>query len=473
MRVSTRGLLLLLLLPGCGDDVAGDMAPLGELCGAPDAHRLLALDVDERLVSLTRLGERLYFVAGTGMGDNPFDFAADPLATTVYSTDPCGEDRRIIAEDVWRVFEHEAFPGLLLGCSGGYSGDLVSLDPGGETGPHLLLADGCDGTFNEHGLLRVDAAPGDSGPLLLYPYPISGDAPIVLLDEVQSGWPLSPNYGDDSLLALTPDGELMRVSLPDGEVTLEQASVRNFGLSEDRRFLVWQDLTVTVEDPHTPGGKILLRDLVEGGDTVLADSGFPYSMPMIRGDVVQVWLDFDHPRLVVLPSLAVLDLPGYTIVMGSAGDGRLVTTTDFDGPWSLLDLDTGVTTPITDKTGTAAIGPDHLDLRLADPFDWKAEGPLWRYAYDGSEPVQLAERVSGQRFTLPDQRVLTTLDIDEGGLARLVVVEPETLREQTVEQHGDAHAFSVGKAGFDPDVLVYGVVDGERSGVWAARMTAE
>lgn len=468
MRAVNPWLLLLLVVCGCGDDVAGGgLAPLGELCEGSGAHRLLALEAEERLVQLSRFGDRIYYVVGTGMGDSPLDWAPDPLTTTVYSTGLCGEDRRDIGEDVRRVFEQEALPGQLLGCRGGYLGDLVSLDPDGQTAPKLLLTGGCYASFNKHGLLRVDAAPGEIGPLLLYPYPIAADSPIVLLDAVQAGLPVSLNGGDDWLMALTPEGDLMRVSLPDGAVTLEQASVHLFNLSADGRFLVWQDLDVTDE-----GGKIVLRDLVEGGDTVLADRGFVYSMPMIRGEVVQVWLDYEHPRLVVLPSLAVLDLPGYTLVRGPAANGRLVTATGFDGPWSLLDLKTGVSTPLTEKIGSAAIGPEQLDLRVADPEDWKAEGPLWRYPYDGSAPVQLAARVSGRRIMLPDLRVVTALDIDADAVARLVVVGPGS-GEQTVEPRVDGLAFYLGKAGFDPDVLVYGVVDGERSGVWAARLMGE
>ena len=292
------GLLLLLVVCGCGDDVAGGgLAPLGELCEGSGAHRLLALAAEERLVQLSRFGDRIYYVVGTGMGDSPLDWAPDPLATMVYSTGLCGEDRRDIGEDVRRVFEQEALPGQLLGCRGGYAGDLVSLDPDGQTAPKLLLTGGCYALFNKHGLLRVDAAPGEIGPLLLYPYPITADSPIVLLDAVQARLPVSLNGGDDWLMALTPEGDLMRVSLPDGAVTLEQASVHIFNLSADGRFLAWQDLDVTDE-----GGKIVLRDLIEGGDTVLADRGFSYSMPMIRGEVVQVWLDYEHPRLVVLPT---------------------------------------------------------------------------------------------------------------------------------------------------------------------------
>jgi hypothetical protein len=474
MRVVTRGGLLLLVLTGCGDDVASEMAPLGELCEAPEAHRLLELEADERLARLARVDERLYYVVGTGDGgDSDRSGYLDPLATTVYSTGPCGEDRRTIAEDVWRVFEHEAFPGLLLGCRGGLSGDLVVLDTSGETTPSLLVTDGCDATFSKRGLVRVDAAWGETGPLLFYPYPISGDTPIVLLDEVQAGWQVSPNPGDDELMALTPDGDLMRVSLPDGEVTLEQTAVRNFALSADRRFLAWQDLTVTVADPYKPGGKLILRDRVEGGDTVLAESGFPYSTPMIWGDLVQVWFDIHHPRVVVLPSLATLDFPEYTLVFGSVADGRRVIAGDFDGPFGLLDLGTGVITPITDTHGAASIGPDHLELRLANPFEWKAEGQFWRYPYDGGEPELLAERVSGRHFTLPDMRVMSALDIDADGLGTLVVVQPGTRFEQIVEYHADGLALYHDTAGFDPDVMVYGVVDGKRSGVWAARMTVE
>ena len=85
---------------------------------------------------------------------------------------------------------------------------------------------------------------------------------------------------------------------------------------------------------------------------------------------------------------------------------------------------------------------------------------------------QLCLNLGRQVHILQTDETVTALDIDADAVARLVVVGPGS-GEQTVEPRVDGMAFYLGKAGFDPDVLVYGVVDGERSGVWAARLMAE
>ncbi len=128
------------------DTIASQRAPPGPLeldCGAAEPHRVLELNAEAVLVAggptITRLGERLYYIAGTSKIGEDGPVAQD---ATVYSTGPCGEDPAVIASDVWRVFKDPSFPGLTLGCRGSASGDLVELDTTGATGPRLLLAAG-------------------------------------------------------------------------------------------------------------------------------------------------------------------------------------------------------------------------------------------------------------------------------------------------------------------------------------------
>lgn len=467
-----------ILVVGCGDDVAqtAQPAPLAEVCGAAEPRRVLKLDADAVLVAgaptITRLGERVYYIAGTGAVG---EYGPVPQNATVYSTGLCGEDPTVIAVDVWRVFQHSSFPGLTLGCQGSASGDLVELDTTGATPPRLLLAGGCGMTFTDLGLFHLEPETPESARLLLFPHPISpGDQPMVLLEGAAPEAVGSFALGDDEILTLTTEADLVRVSLLDGDVAIEQSAVRRFEVSRDGRFLVWQDYQVTGGAPERPAGSIFVRDRVEGGDTLLAESGFAYGLPMMfSGDLIQIWIAEDQTRLVALPSLTVHDIyPAQTVYL-KLDDGRYLTSNGSQD--SLLDLGTGEATTVLNEPGFRKMNPDHIDLWQGHyPPGDREDAPLWRFYYDGREPLQLAERVSGVFRELADGRTITVVDLDEQWLGSFVAVEPGTLAELHIDDQVASISPALGDgAPFGPDTLAYAVSDGDRSGVWIARLTAE
>jgi hypothetical protein len=98
-----------------------------------------------------------------------------------------------------------------------------------------------------------------------------------------------------------------------------------------------------------------------------------------------------------------------------------------------------------------------------------ANGPLRRLSFDGSAPEVLAHRVRYGYRKLGDERVVTRVDllgVDAAG--DLVVVEPESLDEHVVDQDVASGIVLGAELGFGDDVVLYGVHDGDRSGVWAA-----
>jgi len=460
---------------GCGDDVV-QPAALAEVCGTAEPHRVLELEADEFLVvgapSITRLGDRVYYVVGTGMLG---EYGQVPQAATAYSTGPCGEDPTVIASDVWRVFEDPGFPGLTLGCRGSASGDLVELDTTGATAPRLLLAGGCGMTFTDLGLLRLEPQISESVRLLFYPHPIAPwDRPMVLFEGAAPETAGSFALSGDEVLTLTPESDLIRVSLLDGGVAFEQSAVRRFEISRDGRFLVWQNFQINGGDPEWPAGNVFVRDLVEGGDTLLAESGFAYGLPMmLSGDLIQVWLDQNQTRLVSLPSLTVHDIYSAQTVFSKLPDGRYLASSGSQN--SLLDLPTGELTTVLDEPGFRKMGPDHIDLwKDHYPIADRASAPLWRYYYDGSDPLQLAERVSSVFRETSGGRTVTTVDLDEQWLGTFVVVDPETLTELYIDDRVSSNSPALSDGGpFGPDTLAYAVSDGDRSGVWIVRPAAD
>lgn len=117
------------------------------------------------LDGIARVGDRLFFITSPRVGK------AWPSAnhnwmdeTTVYATEPCGEEPVVVAHDVTRVFAIERWPKLALGCLNPAQ-DLVVLDPHGNAPPELLLANGCAMRWTEHGLVGISGyLPEEGGP---------------------------------------------------------------------------------------------------------------------------------------------------------------------------------------------------------------------------------------------------------------------------------------------------------------------
>ncbi len=413
----------LLLLPVCGPDTA-EPSEFAELCGTLGPHRLLALEPGERLdpfFGATRVDDRLYFIAG--VGEEQFLGQIRPVTRTVSSTGLCGEDRRVIADDIRLVFKREKLPGLLLGCRGELEGDLVVLDPAGVTAPRLLISDGCSGaTWTDQGIARVDEDADNGVRILFYPYPVDPDAapiePVVLAERIQDRSNVSFTHGPagEELLAVNLDGDLLRLSLPGGETTVLQTAVHNFDASSDGHYLVLEDLLTASDDPGDSPGDLTLRDRWTGVDTVLATAPHPFLIVRFRESTIQLsgGLD-DGGRVIALPSLAEAEIPAGRNLVFQLSNERWLLTGD-DG-WYLRNPVAGTETLLTaEHGGLVGANLDHMDM-LHD-------GP-------GGEP-------GGHALPLTP------------------FFDWDTLLN-----------------GPERDMIAYQVLDDERSGVWIARPAAE
>lgn len=484
---------------GCGPEPVAQ-AELGEVCGAPSPFRVLALEPDEQLrieLPLT-VGDRVLYVASKLGVDEPGAAYPSVAGTTVWATGPCGEDPVRVASGVTRLFTREEWPDLALGCDSA-THDVVLLDPSGVREPQVVFPGSeatfaCGLRFTPHGMLTVEEHDEDFGALVLYGYPADPwtEAPVrtVLLDPVR----ISDDSGraglgyiglilktfDDFVLAVTPEDTLVRIDLPGGVVTPLQSGVTAFDTSRQGRYVVWQSTEGSGDEPEAGESALSLRDLTAGTDEFLVDSALRYSFqPMRWADegVVQVGLGRNSPgptRIFFLPGLESVDSPEEVLLTTRLDDGRWIASRWVDGLYNVVDLKQGTATPLYPRpTQISYLDDESAELIEMPPCcvdgDYRQEGPLWRATFDGAAPTQLAARATRGRVRLADGRYLTPVDIDAKWRGPLLLLDPEAGTELAVDE--SVFALSLDASRFaDEGIVRYSVADGERSGVYLAKL---
>lgn len=464
--VAVRGCIAVILLTaGCGPE-AEERAALDEVCGHPSPFRVLETDDVDTLTSssIHRIGEHVFVGR-----------------STVYAFEPCGDAPRIVARDVAMLEEREPFTGVALACSGEKRQDIVLVDPLGTEPPRTVFtAPGCNGRWGKHGIIGVVRDEQHENNLVIQPYPddLEGPpvGPVQLLGGVRDAGAETVALRDDELLIIDRDGDLIRVELPSGVASVEQAGVSVFALSPDARFLAFMDERGLVEmdalaQAH---GDLHLRDRVTGEEMVVEGASMSWPLVLDMPGFAWLWLGVE-PGV----STQVVDLA--TRSMHAIPGDRELWLVTVDGQW-LTELRTGSFALRDVASGRETLLPN-LDLH-GDPNLWfvdetglevidgtSADGPLLRLDFDGSPPEALARRVDLGYDKLADGRIVTRVDIDEVTRAGvLVVVEPSSLDEQIVDADV-THSIHVDLgSGFGDNAIMYAVDDGDRSGMWLARI---
>jgi hypothetical protein len=94
---------------------------------------------------------------------------------------------------------------------------------------------------------------------------------------------------------------------------------------------------------------------------------------------------------------------------------------------------------------------------------------MWRVPLDGSAMTKLADRATRFMARLEDGRLLGPVGAGAFYLASLVIVEPETHEELRIDDH--VHFYSIDASRIEEEgILSYSVADGERSGLYLARL---
>ncbi|MBK8261095.1 MAG: hypothetical protein IPK80_07115 [Nannocystis sp.] len=458
------------LAAGCGDDDPALEVNTGEICGEVGPFKLLALDEDERLLAngaLRRIGDAYYITAGREprtpapeYGDN----WPTHEHTTTYRVGLCGEDRGIVAHDLTAsLFTTERWPDAPLACQGE---DLVSIDVTGDAAPTVILPRGCSPgrrTVDEGLVLREEVGE-ETYRLLYHRYddgPDPGFSPAI---ELFSALRRSVTLGDE-VLGLGDDHVLRRVSLVDQEISVEDEGVIHFAATADH--LLWRsdadDEAVILRDRQSAAETVVGHGAISPWGLHLDDEFARIARPgVLDGDVLIDLSDGDiHP------------IPPGRWAVRQVDDGRWLVAGSFSGPWLLRELDSGAETFISARAGYPRMGGDRLEIieGAAANLDARESGRLWRVRYDGSPEELLAHRAAPTFVTLTDGRIVTPVGVNADWIGELVVVDPATLDERRID--GPVFNFTGRQAVFgsiEPDVLVYQVVDGERTGVYLVRL---
>lgn len=461
-------------LASCSEE-ASVPAALGEVCEVDGPFRMVGPTPGQLSFGVAVAADRLFY----NQGSWPLA-EGEKFAPELWSVGACGESPRRLGGDITQIFFDERWPDLLLGCRE-QTRDIVIVDPASAGPPHVVFADtDCGAYATPRGRLTRSGELDGPGGLVLHPYPedprSETSSPIELLG---LDTPISPGNGvvvrGDEVFFIGDDTALMRLDLPDGALTVEQTNVYTFNVSADGRYLLWQDTAVT-GDSFGVEGAVSLRDRSTGDGMLLAKTSMAGSTLLgpDEGGLVALRFPYAGLQLYFLPGLAPARLPDGFDLHARLPDGRWLLRYILGGLY-IADLhDPKTLTPFFGDATIVRVEADGVILLEMPPLglgssEKYAEAALWFVPLDGRPARMLAERASYATRLLDDGRILTGVDLDEQGIGTLVLVDPDTRSEQIVDtQVMSGYAWSFPPLG--DDVLRYQVDDGERSGIWLARL---
>ena len=457
--------------PGHEDLPPLEPAPMLEVCGQPSPVRILELEADQGLVSeassAVRVADRLYLVVGRS-SNGSFDEGAVAEETIVMSTGPCGEDPRLVAEGVTRVFTRTRYPGLVLGNT---AGGVVVIDPDGVAAPELLLPfASSQWDWTDAGVVGRANVPDVGDALVLQPYAdVAGGnipPPVVL----HAPWPgLVRVHGND--VFYSRDDGVYTIALPEGEPERITTEAQWYEVTTDGRWFVWwtpsdgRGLTKVYVLDRSTGETVLVGEL--DGFVDVHDTGI---MLRPRG-----WPEDAVHSVVRFPSFQRVDLPESVAVVGPANETQWIAWRN-PRSWMLFDTESGTAEQLFGQFGFAIKYVSQLEVLVSDrPGDphLDNQGTLYAAPFDGSGNYVLADRATPGIYRVGDGRIVTPLDV-EHNVASLAVTDGQGATRWLIDT--DALVWFTRwqrHSGYDPDVVLYSVTDGARSGVWLARLPAE
>ena len=450
-------------------------APLGELCGVEMPTQVLKVGAMRVLSEPPlQLGEHTLYTTREPQGQEQQMPALKYGPPELHSVGACGASpQRLGALESPTL--RERWPGVALACDR-EAGQIVAMDLQG--GPLRGLYGDCGVAWSGHGRISVVTSGETGATVFLHPDPVSLDrgpaAPVALFGPVRAPQhdPRALQVLDDLIFVATPDDRVVSIDLRTREVTVEQEGVRQFQVSADGRYLLWQGLEITSgPDATVTRGPVVLNDRERDVGIGLGETGLGYSSNSMQ------WADRGllvltvgtYQQIYTLPELTVVDVPEGLVIdpLGPLDDHRWLVR----GQWSLnthvLDLTTGVTTPLLLES-TVVLGRDSEVAWLiemgpcCEAGTHAEEGPVWRVPLDGSAPRRVADRSSRHAARVGNQLV-TVVDIGVDYLGALLRVDLVTGAEEIVDDHVFATSL---QADAHTGVVRYSRLDAAGASVW-------
>ncbi|MEZ4385830.1 MAG: hypothetical protein R3A79_31215 [Nannocystaceae bacterium] len=405
-------------------------------------------------MSPTQLGERTLFSVSSS--------SDDPYTRELWSFRVCGD--AVLLTDSMRSGPMIAPPWPKSALVLRTGGDIVALDPDGDT-PAELLSDELDEPFlwaaaTAMGILVFNSGDGDDfNWVSFYRYADTDTPGLEPSAEVSAVGGGGEVVLDDELFFQPFDIDgLLRVSLVDLSQAIEASPVFDFAVTPSHL------LTIS-------GGEARLRDR-DGGEEAVFPVPAGILTLTLDAETATVYVDDGSANpvqtiLVDLESGARHEFDGVRPV-GRAPDGRWVL--DGDDEVSLADPLSGelqVLTDVVEKFTRIEVAEDGV-LLVDGPED-----PIRLVSYDGGDEELLASRSEHRFQRLSDGRVVTRVDVDQDQdqdpIGDLVVVDRGTLAERLIDTHV-VTLWVEGAETLPADVVAYQVRDGERSGLYLVNL---
>lgn len=420
------------------------------------------------------------------LGVHYFDTLVAP--DVLYSVGLCGEQPKQLLSGRFSVWTP---PGQDWPFAFARDGDLHVIDPSGARAPKRVARLPSFGHWTDDGIFTIRGDSDEStGELVGYWWPddIWADdfEPVLLHDSVKIAWnALQGSY--DELFFMTADDELARLSLDDGQLEIVATDVHSFAIGRERddsplgswpRYVLWQDIEMSNHDVEHPEGEVRLLDRVSNQVSSLGhsalDSASRGATNWSASGIVQLPMHVDDEwvlRLFQLPSLSHVDVP-ITIEPWYMLDDDLHLIVRFgeQGPFGTLDVQTGETLRFADYFTNPRGAYWHEQrayaLLSAAGQNELAEGEMW--LIDGGDPPKLiANRATLAHQLMPDGRLLTGINLDGNMVGDLIVVDD--FEERLIDHDVRTSYLSTGPS-VGEDMVSYSILQGERAGLWLARL---
>lgn len=485
-KTASVSLALILVCGACQDETTGPVAgDFDQLCGKTEPVRLLALDPDQRpdIIQSLVLGDR-YLVQLSNTHDS------GGRISDVWSVGRCGEDPFLLAEQVDNHLKfYEPYPDITFGCRRDQDSALLALDPTGARASNVTFAtQGCHALPTPEGLLTI-LGDQETGPLVLQRWP---DDPftetaeqVVLLDDVKHRPFPYPRLGssEDEVLgatateafAVTAADELVAVALDSLAVEILATGVREFQHDSSGRWLVWQGVELSNDDPDRLEGPMFLLDRESGEVTELGESALWYtrggtmlleSLGLFHYSLGDPYYEGVH-RYLRLPDLESLDLPTGFQPTRIIDETRVLMNSSQDSVTSYVVVDITTGEPTTLYSRPHSQWGFHVGSEGLTALSGNGE-ELVRISYSGESKV-LAPHVFGSYDVVSDGRVLTPFAQTSDLISELVIVDPDTHEQMYIDTHV-YHASTLIHEEAPGEIIVsYQVVDDGRHGIWIAK----